>query len=1387
MPDTVDSTDKVTRDILKLAKQARNRVGHGSNFARELEYHSNVALRKAFKGMSSDAIVSQIEILKEGASTPEGKLNNLLRLARDQQKPSITNYVRGRLKRMQGQGLEGISVGKITGLLEKAGVEPTAIVPSEAYAQKADAWAKKLKIGKPSYMKVGGADVAQLFFGEGKSLYVPLSSRVPISQTNYDIFGMYKGAGSDITSFGDFLVDKIAKGDISVHKESAKSLSTSIEKYGEMFPRSAPASAGTGIETFWEKMRSKLVNIQIPGADKKKIIPTIEDAVASGKYYPSGKTGAFLKSGEGLIQMSYGLDMTKYMAFGNQFDLGRGISKWVRPELAFTESATEAMRARGVRGITTEAARKELGGRRSLDLVTLYGREKEFGLKGIGGEGEAFVRKELFQKGTFDIEQFKSHKVSVAGKLDIIAPEVERFMKTGKPVQLKPGTLIGMGFENLEEIRALSEGTEEIVGIKYAKDQQRLNIVTRRLIRGQSGVKVFDGLKHTLMETDLASTANKLWGKEGSDIVKRLGVDIAVGGDIVLKNPAARSTQMTSALSHLLRQSGMSEAAVDDIMKGHMGKMAKLTQDADVARNVLKMSKEASLGTTELGLIFGSYAGDTFEQTQSNLERVFGGKGLSSLDIKEIHKGRFLGISTVAAGGSELFGEVKTGGFEPRTAWMLESLGEEGRTISQMVTSRRLTQTAAGRRELEKAFATTTGAKGVFTPGQLAGAREVTPEYLLSGEMQSIFHQEGTMMKFTPEQMAKYGETLGGKEYMYLPSGRDVAAMSVYKQPSGEVGAGPLLRQYKRLFTQITEGEAASRVAGTMASLEEELVAQHITPYAGKGQKLFGTARAQVQTAEATGFRSELMRRISDDISSGMVKTGAQTFGQGISREAAEEIFSGMARQGASEEFIKAQRQALEAGKGVAGLMWRHPQIGKYSTVPAMFYMHEAATTGFTVQSGTIEMGLSMDVDADRLGGMFVMNKAEEDSVKRIINNDKFLKDFEDYKVKSSSIKAALKTSTNVEAFKQLPTVAKDIIAGDIGAVTSKMDQLMKGAIYTGDKRMIETMSLLSEYVPQELISAKHLSAAQAGSYIGIGERALHARTSEDVLGFIEERFNLDKFNKTVLRTGGGKDEAMTVQAAISRSFAGYETALKDEVFETSEALVGRAKGKTTGIAGEYAGNVAAYTESLERQRGTTLGRMFPEPTLALKKGSTGFSGTETLTTNMKTAMKAQFAGIGKGQTLVATAAAVAGALFYLGASKKEETPFGGYNIMEPPSTAPIQGTHDIQMPIPDLNFQAKPRYISADNIQGGQLKTGMPDAPRPIQQTPRAMVDQNTTPLSSKITIRANESANIDYNEITKKITDSMKIPSNINVNINDNSREITADMIDSLMENIY
>ena len=1371
--DKVDSVDKVTQDVLKLAKQARNKVGHKGQFEKELEYHANVALRRAFKGMSSGAVAEQMQTLK--GDTASGTLTNLLKLAREQQKPSITNHVRGKLKQMQGQRITGTSIRDVEGLLEKVGVgEPARITPSTAYRKKADAWAKTLRnslkgsgLGFQDYAtkSVGGADVAEFFFKGGQSIHIPLSSRVPISNLNYDVFGLYKGIGSDPLSFSDVLIDKIAKGDIDLTNDSARSLSRSVEKLGGLFPRAAPALAGTGIENFYEIMRSKLVNVQIPGGKKTEVMSNVNELLKKG-YSLSGGTGPMVNIGDkvsDMVQMSYGFDIKNYMAFGNQFDIGRGLSKWVRPELSFTESATKYMGGRRIKGMTTGRAEAALSGRRSIDLVTLYGREKAFSKLDVAGEGEALVSKRLFRKGVFDVEQFKTHKISVAKDADILAPEVAEFLRTGKPTAFKSGATIGLGFDNLSEVKALSSGigSEEIVGVKYAKDQEKINIITRRLVKGQSGVKVFDGLKHTLMESDIASAANRLWRKDGSDLIKTLGVDAIVAGDIVVKNPATRSTQMTSALAHMLRQSGANETYIDDIVKGHMKKVGQSAQDSDVARNLFSIAKQNKLGRQDLGLIFGSYAGESLAKTQANVQGALGRK-LSMKEIREIHKGRFLGITSVVAGGSELFGDISTGTVEPRTSWMLGSMGPEGQAMGEMIESRRLTQTVGARTEVEKAFASMLGTKGVFTPQQLAGARAVAPGYLDPDALQSIFHQEGTMMKFTTAQMAQYGEALGGQQHMYLPSAERVPGMGTYRQPTGEAGAASLLKHYKSLLTQVTEGKVSPKdITKTMGELQAELQAQHIAPFAGKGQPLIGAVRGQVQTDVATGFRTNLLERISADESSKLTGKSRQ-FAQGISKAAAEEMFAGMTRQGASPEYIKAQREALQAGRGVPGMIWRHPQIGKYSTLPAMYYMHEGATTGFTVQKGTIEMGLSMDVDADRLGGMFVMNKREEESMRKAMANNKFIGEFENYKARTESMKSSLIKTAIPGKFSQVATVQKAMLGGEIGGATYVMENLYKGAIYegvrTGDKQLIESMSFLSEYVPQELISAKHLSPAEAEALVDVSGKMLKAGEAKVITGIIAKRFDLPEFQKA---TG------INIRETISRAYTGYEQAMLDPAFEAPETMASFARGKRG--ARQAVMGLEEFTETLTKKKGTMFGGMLPDPVLAIKRGSTGFSGTETLTSNMKTMTKSQFAGMGKGTAMVAAASTVAGALFYLAAKSREETPFGGYNVMA-------------QQPVQD--FQAKPRYVSPDTIQGAQPKDGQIGSPQAIQHTPRAMVDQNTTPMSSVIKIRGTESANVDYNEIAKKITERMKLPSNVNVNINDNSRTITAEMIDRLIE---
>lgn len=1388
--DKVESVDQTIKEILKLSSEAQKTTKDKLRFEKQLQHNATLSLRRAFQGMSSGALAEQVDMLGFGGDDPGKALTNLLNLAREQNKPSITNFMKGTLQEVKRTGFNLAPISSVEDVLMKRSIDVKQIDPKKAYLNKADAWAKKLKSAgristgsKPLFKKVGGADVAEFTLKGGKSIYIPLAARVPISQTNYDIFGMYKGFGDNPIRLGDDLVDQISKGDINLSNDSLKSLTRSIEKFGGRFPRSAPALAGTGIDKLHEVMRSRLVNVQVKGGRKESVMSTVKDMLKEG-YHLSGGTGPLVKIGDtvsDMVEMSYGFDIKNYMAFGNQFDVSRGLSKWVRPELGFTQEAVNTMRSRGIKGAPiSEKAAKVKSAARRIDLAVIYGREREFtrtrGAAAIGGAGEAFASRELFQKGVFNLEQIRMHEIS-ASKLDYLSPEVVEAIKDMKTTRLSPGSTIGYGFQDLQEVKALTGdiGTEEIIGYKnrYSRDQEKLTVVTRRLIKGKSGVKVFDGLKHTLIESDVASIANKLWRKDGSDLVKRIGADVVVAGDVILKNPAARSEQMTSGLGLLLRSSGMSEVEVDDMIKGHMGKVAKSTKDSYVARNVLKLARTSGLGAEDVGLLFGSYAGDTLAQTRESVQRVFGRSAISKAELRAIHRGRFVGVTGVVAGGSELFGDISTGTFEARGVMPMQALGKRGQAMSSMIKARRGVSTLATRTELGKALATLSTKKGamdLFTGQQIKAAREITPEFLLGDRLDSIFHQEGTMVK-VPKQ---YRKTLG-VERMYLPSTQAVKGMGTYRDIMGVPKESELLKRYTGLFGQMLEGAPEEKIAASMTSLQEQLKREYVTPVSGKSQPLFGTVRAQVQTDIASGFRGKLMQMARRDL-----QGKSLMYAQGISPAAAEEMFAGMRRIGASPEYVAELSERLYSGKGVPGMMWRHPQIGKFSTMPSMFYIHKGATTGFTMQAGTFETGLSADVDADRLAGAFVRNKAEEQSMIRTMRDTELIGQYEEYKAQSKSYKTALKRSAfgKASAYSQVGTIAKEALGQEIGGVTHVMGKLYRGALHSGDEKLIGAMSFLAEYVPQELISAKHLSATEAEALTGISERMFSAKSPAAMNRILRERFDFAKFEKQT---------KISIDETISRAFTSYNKATAtDTAFLQAEAIEAFGRGKGAKVLGE-AGivNVDDFVEALQAKEGTIYEKVLADPITAIKKGTSGWSGTETLTSNVKTMMRGELPKVGKSHAMIAGAAAFAGAMFYLGSKSRENTPFGGYDIMDAP--APIQTGGGSNLVVPDVDFQARPRFVTPESMGVSGLKTGMPEGPRGIQHAPRAPIDEAMQPMSSMIRISGKERGQSDYSEISKKIVESMKMPSSVNVNINDNSRQITSEIIDRLMEKSY
>lgn len=1393
-----------------------------SHLKKELVYGTRIALGQSFKELSSRQI-GDLMYTESLTDDPMSALSKIEAMAAKYQKPSLMMN----LSRQVGM------IGKrdISNMTNKYSFAPeTSRLITEGEPLKAASrmrsklsQAMAASLGTAftvsdqfKVMEMAGAPVAEFDIRKGakvQKITLPLGSRVPLNNINHFIYGMYnpitnQAKGGKPLSFSDHIINELVdkngllskwdKGEFHFGLTGEAALKKFRGLYGEQFPSAMPAPAGAGISGVWEKRYAGAVNIQVPSDATPQQIQAIMKEQLGKEGYALGPKAEMISTPAGMkaFQMQYGYDPSKLVPFGSGDE---GIMNWSRKPLNFmrnevymTEMAAgEAhryQRARGIKALVTSAGAKEMADRRNLSAAVLYA--PKGAMPARLGEGEAIARRSL--ESMLELEQTRHYHVAAREGVDPVARQIMEAHKTGKPVRLPQGVSLGIGYETMREITskgkveytALGDEldsifsatmgdsiTEEIVSAKRVEDSDMLHVVTRRMIRGHSGVKVFEDLKHTLM-----TYGPEAFEKEAYEVginkrrikmmLDNFNTDVIVESDILHKDARLRRKQMTSGLRHILAQSGID----DPFVKAPMTYLEGIGGKYGTEQELLKVARKHGISSAQFGMVFGTYA----EELKSGKD-VISDIGFSSREQAWIRrtKGAALGIASMTPGGGELAIDIGRGTFEQRAIWKMMAGGESTAEIARMMAGRRTIETGRARTEVEKAVASLAGDVSMLTEQQKAGARAIDYKLLAEGVPGSIYGTEGMAVK-VPE---KYRGVFKGSQHLYVPSQLELSSMAPYTDPvSGEKMAGATLKQYESLVGMMHEDRGLDAVRNQARSLNIELSEQYAALAAGK-QKLTGTARVQVQkayTAAGATLGEELTVRTSMDLM--------------------EKMWGDMHRAGAEASFIAEQRRAFEAGEEVMGVAWRHPQTAKFSALPVKM-VHDPTLgvggVGYHFKASEAVMkAVRGDYDADTMGIAAVMNRREDESLKKLINSSNFDAEFTAYGKQHDLFKAARREGVKLGALDQFDKMgqkAKQMLATEIGGVDYAYEQILKGAIATGEKGLIDDAMLLYDFVPQELISAKHLTAKEAEELAGVSQELFRAVSTiqedipgrrADALKTIISRSISSRFDVAALESQGVMSQK--IEDVLSKSIAGLgEKDIAEDFMQLAK------KGAYDAETIALAENPEQMIARMRQARESIYAPLLPDSIAAdtmLKRPRTD-SATESLISNVKTKMKSLRGGPGTSAGLIAGAAAVAGSLFYLAARSREDAALGGYDTMAPPPM-PAAGPSATPLLVPEMNFQAKPRFVTPDQIQG---RVGMPPTPDPIQQTPRGMISQDMSPMSNVIKIRGRDSANSDYNDITRKIVESMKIPSSINVNVNDNSKQITSEMVDRLLEGAY
>lgn len=1437
------SIAEMRKSILSKASRLESEgFKYSQDIREELEFHSYRAIKRAFPSWSQATINAEVTQNVSAADNIGQALKNMLRISDEFNQPSIAKGIYKSMS-MIGKGpLDLTMIGK--GDLKAIIDEPFRIYEDRGNKylfRKADHWANEIRNTIKDYSdiefdtkharrpyritSIGGAPVMEFSLrtrikGEFRraEFQVPITEKVPTGRTGYRIFGKFlESGGARPASLGDFLVNRITSADGYLSRwQSGKTtlpitgrefLKDNLQQFEELFPRQMPIPQSESAARLQGMMAKTLVNVEVSG---EKTAATTKRMLNIRGYYPSDKTAQVIR-GEGndvlMTQMRFGFDVSKILPAGEMADLSKGLEKGLRSEAFLTQNAAQkAAEYRAQMGITPLRGRKGLFGaeRKTVDMVTVMAPQALLEKAGIRlGEGEFLAKPGMEEM--FETQVYRTHKIMAPEGFKRIAPEVAeaaRLKAAGLPVAvaLPPGRMLGVDIDSDEIVSSLTtklkqvRGVEtrdildRIVDIKGIDEEGRLKVVVQRVFRGEAGMKLFSDtsiMKHTAQftetESEFMNMLNKLTGGHSS----RVGAIMTA--DKVYDNPYMRKVQVASSMAYFLRN----KPGLD----GTMEVSEFLRQPLDYTEaQMAKIAEKARLPATAVGEIFGAF----YERAEE-----LGDIAPSTRKAIAESKGVIASIVTGLPGGSEMAAEFGRGTMEYRAHWMPTS-GEAGEAITNMLTRRRITSGAAQRVEVERALAVTSGAMDIIPEDLMATTQEITDDFLSAGEIRSAYSQEGTMLKLTDEQFKKYGDVTG--RYLYMPAKAEVAAMRPhFAEATGEIVPGSLLKHYMGVMRGIQEGVGVGAVTTSMKELRKELLYQHATTISGT-QRLNASIRAQVQSAASREQYQNFLQ-----------KQG--TFAVGISEEAFESMLSEMEMMDIDKDVISTQRKAFQSTKdtfassktaqrveGALGAVWRHPQIGKWSTIPVEFYHDPLAGAGrphLTVQDEmreafgiheatavdehSIIKGMQGDYDADRLGAALLDDKTASKVVRQQIADDSLKQQYVKHLATLRKAEVAVRPIEPLvgEVEDAILQARKKALIGEVGGVTWSMEQVLKGAVASGKKGLMDQAFLLAEIVPQQLISAKHLSIAEVDKLEGIGERMMQAvgardtkKAAQDLSAEIGIKYDLAKLRKEV-----GIDVTETIKESLTHRASVAETDI-DAYLEW-----GRKRSKAT-TAEAISADAVRLSEMMRDAQSTIYRKVLPDPSDTIfsvknfEKATSGGSGAEAAAANAMTKAKAAFAGIGRSHAMIAGATAVSAGLFYLGMTSREKTGIGGYQAMAPPGPRP--GVQPSQMEIPDLNFQSKPRYITPEQLKGGKVHV-MPSGPKDIHETPRALVDQDTTPLSNIIRIRAREIADTDYNEMVNRIRSSMRIPSSVNVNINDNSSNITPDTLDRMLERTY
>lgn len=817
-----------------------------------------------------------------------------------------------------------------------------------------------------------------MYRGEGLTRY--------ITRGAWDIEGVGAGRAIKTKSFNEYYLDELAKSlttgrrDTAGIKEALHATNRRfswgmLDEAGEALSRAAVRTPAPEMMGAGGLMREQMLGQQLVYAGENITPELLEEAIEISARERRPLTPFLGAGGVGKGTLMAGdVRQQYYGPLGELFPAQKAPFQFVREEWGLTEEAVQAAtrqpgyRFRGTFGEHTERLMETAGmgpeyerltgaatrGRAGQvyatpKMTTLYTTDRRDMTRLMSAE-EGWIRRSAGELQEY--ERIRGVKMRVGADMPghralvqamkATPGAIGEYVPLAEAVALERGELIGIEIKtHRRALAGAGPGMEqELIGFRRTR-QGEVIAALRETQRATPGLpRKFFGpgdvkhLMHDVADTEFSRRLTQDIGFTAAQ--QRLAgqqIEQVLAGERLAKNPYALARQQISAMDMLVSsridRAGRAEAralrqAADPFFKDPTAFLSDVFANQNIksqAELEYQVQRRIVRQAQEFGLTQGTAGGLIFGMTrEEHMKRMYQEGLIRKAEVRAWSGAEgVIGISTpymgdlVYEGGTGKMGKMDVAGFRLLSQKGYAGAGDLGAAAAVDIAERTLTPRAYA--EISRMHGSIIGARAEGLVGLGAGAAAD-----LAATTGTLARQEGQLYN-----LGAAAREAGLPKQMYIPGVAAAEQLGPILTGEGELLESELHRRAAGLRSAIQSGDA------------EAMKAAH-KRLAQASQKEF--ARSAVMQGKVVGSR----------ILTGTQQTAAQAaaLGEGaigISGPAGARMFEEMIERAPETRrgFLRTQKEAFLAGEAVAGMAWRHPNVGPESIQLAKYKLLEGA------------------------------------------------------------------------------------------------------------------------------------------------------------------------------------------------------------------------------------------------------------------------------------------------------------------------------------------------------------------------------------------------------------------------------------------------------------